>query len=71
MTAADFFYVSAGIGIWVEVAFVVVAAVQIMTLVWEIKRGLKQAGEDLQKVKEGIKVGAATFVGNLLSSKRR
>ena len=71
MSAADFFYISAGVGIWVGVVFTVVATVQVMMLVWEVKRGLRQAGQDLQKVKEGIKVGAATFVGNMLSSKRR
>ncbi len=71
MTAADFFYVSAGMGIWVGLAFVIMVCVQVMILLEEIRGAWKRAGEDLTRVKEGIKTGAVTFVGNLLNSKRR
>ena len=69
MSSADFFYISVGTGFWIIVAVTVFAgyhAVETMkdlrTAVGEV-RGMAQ---NLEMLKNGIKVGVLTLVSNLL-----
>jgi len=70
MKASDFFFISAGVGIWVLVAIWVVLIYQIIKLLSNLRESIKDLNLGVKSVKSGVKLGFFTLLARLLGTKK-